>query len=131
MRIMVGMSALTRVLRALGGEDALDRLARLSGSDLTSVLLALMRRRADALSGPDVLRQYKVDRFVAPAEVPFDVLRAAEDRLLAALPPSFSVVGLASVMPLGTCSAVAERDKHNVLTTIRGPEGSAAPIISM
>jgi hypothetical protein len=127
MRIMVGMSVLTRVLRSLGGEDALDRLAGLSGSDLTSVLLALMRRRADALSGPDVLRQYKADRFVAPTEVPFDVLRTAEDRLLAALPPSFSVVGLAPVMPLGTCSAVAEMDQNNVLSTIRGTEVAADP----
>lgn len=124
---MVGMGVLERVLRALGGEEALDRLARLPGSDLTSVLLALMRRRADALSGPDVLRQYRSDRFVAPSSVPFPVLRAAEDRLLAALPPSFSVLGLAPVAPLGTCSAVAEMDQNNVLSTIRGTEVAADP----
>ncbi|WP_156093696.1 hypothetical protein [Lentzea aerocolonigenes] len=121
------MGVLKRVLRALGGEEALDRLARLPGSDLTSVLLALMRRRADALSGPDVLRQYRSDRFVAPSSVPFGVLRAAEDRLLAALPPSFSVLGLAPVAPLGTCSAVAEMDQNNVLSTIRGTEVAADP----
>ncbi|MCP2249699.1 hypothetical protein LX86_008486 [Lentzea aerocolonigenes] len=124
---MVDMGVLKRVLRALGGEEALDRLARLPGSDLTSVLLALMRRRADALSGPDVLRQYRSDRFVAPSSVPFGVLRAAEDRLLAALPPSFSVLGLAPVAPLGTCSAVAEMDQNNVLSTIRGTEVAADP----
>lgn len=121
------MGVLTRVLRSLGGEEALDRLAKLPGSDLTTVLLALMRRRASALSGPDVLRQYRSDRFVAPAEVPFDVLRATEDRLLRALPSSFSVVGLAPVMPLGTCSAVAELDQNNVLSTIRGTEVAADP----
>ncbi|MDX8035597.1 hypothetical protein SK803_35795 [Lentzea sp. BCCO 10_0856] len=121
------MGVLTRVLRELGGEEALDRLARLSGSDLTSVLLALMRRRAGALSGPDVLRQYRSDRFVAPAEVPFAVLRAAEDRLLAALPSSFSVLGLAPVAPLGTCSAVAEQNQNNVLSTVRGTEVAADP----
>ncbi|MGW4210169.1 hypothetical protein ACWEIJ_19420 [Lentzea sp. NPDC004789] len=119
------MSALTRVLRALGGSDVLDRLARLPGSDLTTLLLALTRRRASALSGPDVLRQYRSDRFVAPSSVPFPVLRAAEDRLLAALPPSFDVVGLAPVAPLGTCSAVAEMDQNNVLSTIRGTEVAA------
>lgn len=122
---MVGMGVMTRVLRALGGEEALDRLARLPGSDLTTVLLALMRRRAGALSGPDVLRRYRSDRFVAPADVPFEVLRAAEDRLLAALPRSFSVLGLSPVMPLGTCSAVAEMDQNNVLSTIRGTEVAA------
>jgi hypothetical protein len=121
------MGVLTRVLRTLGGEEALDLLAGLPGSDLTTVLLALMRRRANALSGPDVLRQYRSDRFVAPADVPFGVLRAAEDRLLAALPPSFSVLGLAPVAPLGTCSAVAEMDQNNVLSTIRGTEVAADP----
>lgn len=111
----------------MGGEEALDRLARLPGSDLTTVLLALMRRRASALSGVDVLRQYRSDRFVAPSSVPFEVLRATEDRLLAALPPSFSVLGLAPVAPLGTCSAVAEMDQNNVLSTIRGTEVAADP----
>lgn len=121
------MSALTRVLRALGSSDALDRLARLPGSDLTTLLLALMRRRASGLTGPDVLRQYRSDRFVAPASIPFDVLRAAEDKLLHALPPSFSVLGLAPVAPLGTCSAVAEQDQNNVLSTTRGTEVAADP----
>ncbi len=130
-RIMVGMSALNRVLRALGGSDALDRLAGLPGSDLTTLLLALMRRRASWLTGPDVLRQYRSDRFVAPASIPFDVLRAAEDRLLHALPPSFSVLGLAPVAPLGTCSAVAEQDQNNVLSTTRGTEVAADPTNSL
>ena len=121
------MGVLTRVLRSLGGEEALERLAALPGSDLTSVLLALMRRRAGALSGPDVLRQYRSDRFVAPTEVPFGVLRAAEDRLLGALPPSFSVLGLAPVAPLGTCSVVAEQDQNNVVSTVRGTEVAADP----
>jgi hypothetical protein len=119
------MGVLTRVLRELGDFDALDRLDRLSGSDLTTLLLALMRRRAGVLSGPDVLRRYRSDRFVAPAEVPFEMLRAAEDRLLAALPASFGVLGLAPVTPLGTCSAVAEMDQNNVLSTIRGTEVAA------
>lgn len=121
------MGVLERVLRSLGGEEVLDRLDRLSGSDLTSVLLALTRRRAGALSGPDVLRRYRSDRFVAPSAVPFDVLRAAEDRLLAAVPPSFSLVGLAPVVPLGTCSVVAEVDQNNVVSTVRGTEVAADP----
>ncbi|GLY49691.1 hypothetical protein Lesp01_33470 [Lentzea sp. NBRC 102530] len=126
-RIMEGMSVLARVLRAVGGEEVLDRLSGLSGSDLTTLLLALARRRAGARSGADVVRQYRSDRFVAPAEVPFAVLRAAEDRLLAALPPSFSVLGLAPLAPLGTCSAVAEMDQNNVVSTVRGTEVAADP----
>src|SRR5689334_6096608 len=124
---MVGMSALTRVLRSLGSPDALDRLTRLPGSDLTTLLLALMRQRASSLTGPDVLRQYRSERFVAPSPIPFDVLRAAEDQLLHALPPSFSMLSLAPVAPLGTCSAVAEQDQNNVLSTTRGTEVAADP----
>lgn len=74
-----------------------------------------------------MLRHYLSDRFVAPAEMPFEVLRAAEDRLLAALPAAFSVVGLAPVVPLGTCSAVATVSHNNVLSTIRGTEVAADP----
>lgn len=121
------MSVLTRVLRKVGGEDALDRLERLPGSDLTTLLLALMRRRVDAVSAPEVLRRYREDRFVAPVDVPFDVLRAAEDRLLAALPRAFSVVGLAPVAPFGTCAAVAAVDQNNVVSTVRGNEVAADP----
>ncbi|MFI6102468.1 hypothetical protein ACIA8G_43550 [Lentzea sp. NPDC051213] len=121
------MGALSRVLRSVGGEEALTGLERLSGSDLTTLLLALVRRRSAGLSGADVLRQYRSDRFVAPSSVPFEVLRAAEDRLLAALPETFSVLGLAPVAPLGTCSAVAEMDQNNVLSTVRGTEVAADP----
>lgn len=124
---MGSMSVLTRVLRTLGGPGVLDDLARLPGSDLTTLLLALMRRRADAVSGPDVLRRYRSDRFVAPVEVPFAELRSVEDRLLGALPPAFDVVGLAPVVPLGTCSAVSTVDQNNVLSTIRGTEVAADP----
>ncbi|MEU7480640.1 hypothetical protein AB0A63_32005 [Lentzea sp. NPDC042327] len=121
------MTPLTRVLRTLGGPAVLDALTRLPGSELTTALLALMHRRADALSPADVLRRYRTDRFVAPYAVPFAALRACEDRLLAALPPSFSVVGLAPVVPLGTCSAVAAVDQNNVLSTVRGTEVAADP----
>ena len=41
----IGMGVLERVLRQVGTET-LDRLAKLSGADLTTLLLAAMRRRA-------------------------------------------------------------------------------------
>lgn len=79
------MGVLTRVLRSLGGEETLDRLSALPGSDLNSVLLALTRRRAGALSGPDVLRQYRSDRFVAPAQLFSGAGRFAHFTLFAAV----------------------------------------------
>lgn len=118
--------ALGRVLR---NADAavLDLLGRLPGSDLTTLLLAAMRARAERVRAPDVLRRYREDRFVSPAQVPHRQLRAAEDAVLSALPAEFDVVTLAPVVPLGTHAALGGVDQNNVLTTIRGTEVAADP----
>ena len=82
--------ALRRVLACAGGEAVLDALAaELSGSDLTTLLLEVFRRRAELLSPADVLRRYRTDRFVAAAAVDFAALRNAEDAMLGALPDGF------------------------------------------
>ncbi|MGI5291232.1 hypothetical protein ACQEVF_49095 [Nonomuraea polychroma] len=121
-------SALDRVLRQAGGPEILDVLAeRLSGADLTTLLLEVMRRRAQALSPADVLRRYGQDRFVAPAPIPFTRLRAAEDAVLSALPADVEVVTLAPVAPLGACSAVGPVDQNKVVSTIRNSEVAADP----
>jgi hypothetical protein len=120
------MGVLERVLRQVGTET-LDRLAKLPGADLTSLLLAAMRRRAGNLTAPDVLRRYRADRFVTPAPVPFRDLRRAEDRLLNALPDDVDVLQLAPVVPLGTHSVVSTVDQNNVVSTIRNTEVAADP----
>jgi hypothetical protein len=121
-------SALDRVLRQAGGPEILDVLAeRLSGADLTTLLLEVMRRRAQALSPADVLRRYGQDRFVAPAPIPFTRLRGAEEAVLSALPADVEVVTLAPVAPLGACSAVGPVDQNKVVSTIRNSEVAADP----
>ena len=120
-----GDSALGRVLRRVGGDGVLDRLARLPGADLTTLLLALMRRRAGRLGAPEVLRRYREDRFVTPASVPHGRLRTAEQAVLSALPAEFEVVTLAPVVPLGTHTVLGDVDQNNVLSTVRGTEVAA------
>lgn len=121
-------SALDRVLRRAGGPEVLDVLAeRLSGADLTTLLLEVTRRRARALSPADVLRRYGHDRFVAPAPIPFRRLRRAEDAVLSALPDDVEVLAPAPVAPLGTCSALGPVDQNNVVSTIRNSEVAADP----
>jgi len=124
-------AAVRRVSAGADGQDVpdvLDLLARrLPGTDLTSLLLEVFRRRASAMTGPDVLRRYRADRFVAPGAVGFAALRRAEDALLGALPPHFDVVTLAPVVPLGTHAAPAGVDPRNVIATIRGTEVAADP----
>jgi hypothetical protein len=94
-------AVLRRVLARVGGADLLDVLAdRLSGADLTSLLLEAMRRRADRLSPADVLRQYRTDRFVRPATLDISDLRRVEDAMFAALPDGFDALTLAPLLPL-------------------------------
>ncbi|GLZ29415.1 hypothetical protein Lesp02_16050 [Lentzea sp. NBRC 105346] len=114
------------VSRRIGSEH-LDRLAELPGAELTTVLLAVMRRRVADMSAPDVLRRYRSDRFVAPASAPFKELRAAEDRLLRALPDDVEVLQLAPLAPLGTHSVMSTVDQNNVVSTIRGTDVAADP----
>jgi hypothetical protein len=120
--------ALRRVLGRAGGPALLDDLsARLSGADLTTVLLEAFRRRAGRLGPAEVMRRYRTDRFVAPGQVSFGALRRAEDAMLTALPAQFDVLTLAPVLPLGAHSAVAAVDPRNVIATIRGSEVAADP----
>lgn len=125
---MTGMgerSATDRVVEAAGGTDAVDRLVGLPGADLTTLLLEVTRRRAALLRPADVLRRFTSDRFTAPAALPFDRLRATEDRLISLLPNGFELVTLAPVVPLGTHSAVGLVHQNQVLATTRGTEVAA------
>ncbi|RIQ10952.1 hypothetical protein [Jiangella rhizosphaerae] len=123
-------AALGRVVRRVGGEDVLEALVGLPGSDLTTLQLELARRRAAALSPAAVLERYRRDRFTAPAPVPFRALRRVEDVLLDALaaqPEPPEVVTLAPLAPLGTHSVLATVDQNKVVTTGRGTDVAADP----
>jgi hypothetical protein len=109
-------------------QDLVDVLAdRLSGSELTSLLLEVYRRRALDATPSEVMRRYRTDRFVAPSPIPFRQIRRAEDSLITALPPSFELLTLAPLTPLATHSSVATVDPRKVIATIRGSEVAADP----
>jgi hypothetical protein len=119
--------ALDRVLPRIGGSETLDRLAALSGSDFTSVMLEVARRRAARESPASVLRRYERDRFVRPGQVPAMALRRVEDVLLSALPGDVDVVLLAPLVPLGAHSALGPVSQDKVVSTIRACEVAADP----
>jgi hypothetical protein len=119
--------ALRRVLREAGDPALVDKLTALPGSDLTTVLLEVQRRRAGRVTPAELMGQYGRDRFTAPAAVGFGPQRRAEDAMLAALPAGFEVLTLAPVVPLGAHSAVATVDPRNVIATVRGSEVAADP----
>jgi hypothetical protein len=119
--------ALDRVAREIGGMELVDRLAALSGSDFTTVMLEVARRRAARETPATVLRRYQHDRFVRPGGTPWRSARRAEDVLLGCLPPDIEVVPLAPLVPLGTHSALATVSQHKVVTAIRACEVAADP----
>ena len=121
------VDALDRVAREIGGMDVVDRLAALSGSDFTTVMLEIVRRRAAGETPATVLRRYQRDRFVRPGGTPWRSGRRAEDVLLGCLPPETEVVPLAPLVPLGTHSALATVSQHKVVTAVRACEVAADP----
>ncbi|MEV7021786.1 hypothetical protein [Kitasatospora sp. NPDC093558] len=91
--------ALRRVLAEAGGPELLDLLANgLSGTDLTTLLMEVFRRRADRLTPAEAMRHYRTDRFVTPAPTGFAQLRRAEDVLLSAPPDDFEMLTLAPLV---------------------------------
>ena len=116
-----------RVLRAVGGAEVVDRLVGLSGSDFTSVMLEVARRRAARETPASVLRRYRNDRFVQPARTDRQRLQAVEDVLAAHLPPGTELVTLPPLVPLGTHSVLGPMSQDKVVTAMRACEVAADP----
>jgi hypothetical protein len=118
---------LDRVLPRIGGTETVDRLAALSGSDFTSLMLEVARRRAARETPASVLRRYQHDRFARPGQGSARAIRRAEDALLGSLPDGVEVVLLAPLVPLGTHSAPGPVSQDKVVNTVRACEVAADP----
>ena len=109
------------------GEAAFERLAtELPGTELSSVLLEVMRRRAAARTPAEVLGQYQRDGFCRPAASDQRVSVALDGHLLAAA-EGFEAIELSPVAPLAACSSVAPTAQNRVLSALRGTEIVADP----
>jgi hypothetical protein len=109
------------------GRDAFEQLTtRLAGSELTSVLLEVMRQRAEARTPAEVLAQYQRDAFCRPAAA--DQRTSLEvDRHLLAAADGFEAIELSPVAPLAACSSVARTGQNRVLSALRSTEVAADP----
>ena len=121
------MDGLERVQQELGGPDVVDRLVALSGSDFTTAMLEVARRRAAKETPATVLRRYQRDRFTRPSHIPWRDLLRVEDALLGCLPDGVEVMTLSPLVPLATHSALATVSQHKVVTAIRTCEVAADP----
>jgi hypothetical protein len=109
------------------GADAFEQLATgLAGSELSSVLLEVMRQRAEARTPAEVLAQYQRDAFCRPAAIDQRISLEVDRHLLAAA-DGFEAIELSPVAPLATCSSVARTSQNRVLSALRATEIVADP----
>ena len=125
--------AVARILEDAGNRVAFDALASsLPGTDATSLLMQVFNERATSRTASDLMRQYRRDRFVAPAQV--DAIAVARAELLAlerSAQAGFRSVALAPLAPLGAHSVVGDVPQNNVVSTARMTEVTADPTNSL
>jgi len=120
------MSDRSWIIEHLGAAGFEQLASGLAGSELQSVLLEVMQRRAGARAAKDLLEQYRRDPFCAPAAVDLRAMNAVEAQLLAAA-GRFEAIELSPVAPLGACSVVALTRQHRVLSALRATEVVSDP----
>lgn len=109
------------------GASVFEQLSEgLAGSELQSVLLHVMQRRASARQPSEILAQYQRDPFCTPAPVDLRTSISIDTHLLAAA-EGFEALELSPVAPLGSCAAVALTNQNRVLSTLRMTEVVSDP----
>jgi hypothetical protein len=107
------------------GEPGLFQLLTdgLTGTELNTLLLDVVRDKAKKTSAPSLLNQYELNRFVKPADLPVIELKQTELDLLKLFKSHlFEPTELSPVSILGSCAAVGPTDQNNVLSALRGTE---------
>jgi hypothetical protein len=98
----------------------------LPASEVWSLLLDVLARRAGGRAPADLLRQWKRDGFTRPAYIDQRSLVALDGHLLAAA-EAFEAIELSPLAPLGACSVVGLASQNKVVSTLRGTEVVSDP----
>jgi hypothetical protein len=115
---------LEAIERKTGVRDLAGLLAgRLSGSELSSLLLAVYEQRTEKMRPVELLAEYRRNRLVQPADVDMIALRESELATLRFLRDrGFAPVELSPVAVLGSCSVVAAVSQDKVVSAVRNTE---------
>lgn len=109
------------------GEAAHAALAEgLPASEVWSLLLDVMERRARGRTPADLMRQFAQDRFTSLSAVDQRTFVALDAQLLAAA-SAFDAVELSPLAPLGCCSALSLTSQNKLVSALRGTEVVADP----
>jgi hypothetical protein len=115
-----------RVERALGAPGLVDRLAALPPADVTSLLLAVARRRADAAS---LLRAHARSALVRPTQLDPRARRTCERQFDELLPDGYERIDLAPVTPLGASHVLGATAQDWVVSAGRSTEVVSDPTV--
>ncbi len=104
--------------------EALTR--SLSASELWSLLLDVMARRAAGRTPADLAQQWQRDPFVQPSYIDQRTLVALDGHLLHAA-KEFEAMELSPLAPLGACSVVGLTSQNKIVSALRGTEVVSDP----
>ena len=93
-----------------------------SFSELQSILLDVYHRKLALLSPADVLRDYRLNRFVQVSSVGPEKFLRFDQTAFSLLPQDFETLELPPLGPLGMCSVLAPVHQNNVVSTLRHSE---------
>ena len=99
---------------------------KLPASEVWSLLLEVMDRRAKQRSPGDLVRQWERDGFTHPAPVDQRLFTALDGHLLAAA-AAFEALELSPLAPLGSCSVIGLASQNKIVSALRGTEVVADP----
>jgi hypothetical protein len=100
--------------------------SELPASQLWTLLLDVMQRRAAERTPSDLARQWARDRFVQPAYIDQRTLVALDGHLLAAA-HQFEAIELSPLAPLGAASVVGPTSQNKIVSALRGTEVVSDP----
>ncbi len=120
-----------RILAELGAPDLVETLGeRLSASDLQSLLLHVMHRRAGRVSASEVLAQGERAALTWPSSLGARVALAIDQAAFSAA-ADFEAIDLSPVAPLGIDAVLGRIHTNNVLTAVRPVQALADPTSAM
>jgi hypothetical protein len=114
------------VARSVDDETYVRLAERLAPSELWSLLLDVMGRRAERREPAEVLRQYERDGFTRPAAIDQRTFVELDGHLLGAA-AGFDAIELSPLAPLGACSAIGLASQNKIVSALRGTEVVSDP----
>ncbi|HEY4110373.1 hypothetical protein [Puia sp.] len=114
---------LNKIAGKVGVADIAGVLAGLSGSELSSLLLAVYERKTEKMDPAELLAQYARNRLVQPSDLDMIALLEAElETLRFFRDRGFSPVELSPVSALGSCSVIATVSQDKIISGVRNTE---------